>query len=268
MQEDQQSTDAKIKRVSLKNLWPDPNNYRLIHEPEYVEVTDDRIKDKAVARRTARLLAGERNQNIRDLIESFRANGYLPVDQIQVRALPDGGYLVVEGNRRIAALKHLSQEYEQKGVDLGQLDPEIFSRVPVVLYEDADEFHHLTLMALKHISGNKKWGEWNQARLLERMYREHQCSEDEIVRRIGVSKTELRRSLRALALVEQYRASDYGDQFSEAMFPRFRETVRNQSLKAWLGWIDDSAADYYRAENSQNCEKFFSWLSREPLIDP
>jgi len=199
MQEDQRPTDSKMRRVSLKNLWLDPNNYRLIHEPEYVEVPVDQVKEKTVARRTARLLAGERNQNIQDLIESFRANGYLPVDQIQVREFSDGGYVVVEGNRRIAALKHLSQEYEQKGVDLGKLDPEIFRRVPVVLNEDADELHHLTLMALKHISGNKKWGEWNQAKLLEKMYREYQRTEDEIVRSIGISKVELRRSLRALS---------------------------------------------------------------------
>ena len=73
-----------------------------MHEPEYVEVPPEQIRDKTVARRTFRLLAGERNQNIQDLIESFRANGYLPVDQIQVRDLGDGGYVVVEGNRRIA----------------------------------------------------------------------------------------------------------------------------------------------------------------------
>jgi hypothetical protein len=261
MQVDQRSTDSKTRRVSLKNLWLDPNNYRLIHEPEYVEVPFAQIKDKTVGRRTARLLAGERNQNIQDLIESFRANGYLPVDQIQVREFPDGGYVVVEGNRRIAALKHLSQEYEQKGIDLGKLNPEIFSRVPVVLYEDADELHHLTLMALKHISGNKKWGEWNQAKLLEKMYREYHRTEDEIVRSIGISKVELRRSLRALSLVEQYRASDYGDQFSESKFPLFREAVRNQALKTWLEWDEGE----YQAENVHNCELFFSWLSREPV---
>ncbi|WP_295586745.1 AAA family ATPase [uncultured Lamprocystis sp.] len=263
MQDDIKTTDAKGRRVSLKNLWLDPNNYRLIHEPEYVEVPPEQIRDKTVGRRTFRLLAGERNQNIQDLIESFRANGYLPVDQIQVRDLGDGGYVVVEGNRRIAALKHLALQHDEKGIDLGRLDPEIFRRVPVVLYEDADELHHLKLMALKHISGNKKWGEWNQAKLLQKMAREFGCSEDNIVRSIGISTVELRRSLRALSLVEQYRASDYGDQFSETKFPIFRETVRNTAVKNWLAW-DDST---YQATDVQNRELFFSWLSREPVED-
>jgi len=261
--EGQRLSDSKFRKVSVKRLWLDPNNYRLIHEPEYVLVSPEQIRDRNVARRTYRLLAGERNQHIQDLMESFRANGYLPVDQIQVRDLGDGDYVVVEGNRRIAALKHLAQQYDEKGIDLGQLDPAIFRRVPVVLYEDADELHHLKLMALKHISGNKKWGEWNQAKLLEAMFREHGVSEDEIVQSIGITKYELRRSLRALSLVEQYRASDYGDQFSETKFPIFRETVRSQAVKDWLGWND---ADY-RGTDTQNLDLFFSWLSREPVED-
>lgn len=257
------AADSKQRKLSLKRLWLDPNNYRLIHEQEYVLVGLDQVRDKTVARRTFRLLAGDRNQHIQDLMESFRANGYLPVDQIQVRALDDGDYLVVEGNRRVAALKHLAQQYDEKGIDLGRLDPAFFRYLPVVLYEDADELHHLKLMALKHISGNKKWGEWNQAKLLEAMEKEHGCTQDEIVHSIGISKVELRRSLRALSLVEQYRTSDYSDQFSETKFPIFREAVRNQAVKTWLGWDDTS----YRATNAANLELFFSWLSREPVED-
>lgn len=261
MSEENIALEANTKRVSLKNLYLDPNNYRLIHEPDQVDVSDEQVKDKTVAQRTFRLLTGEKNQHIRDLVESFKSNGYLPVDQIQVRELLSGGYLVVEGNRRVAALKFLAQEYEQKGIDLGKLDSAIFSRVPVVLYSDADEMHHLTLMALKHISGNRKWGEWNQAKLLEKMHGTFSLNEDEICRRVGISKVELRRSLRALSLVEQYQLSDYGDQFNESMFPIFRETVRNLSLKEWIDWNDET----FKAQNQQNCELFFSWLSREPL---
>ncbi|EGH70925.1 ATP-binding protein [Pseudomonas syringae] len=251
---------SSSRRVSVRNLYLDPNNYRIIHEEEQCEVADDQVKDKIVAQRTFRLLAGDRNQHIQDLIDSFKANGYLPVDQIQVRALSDGGHLVVEGNRRIAALKYLFQERDLKGIDLGKLDPEIFSQVPIVLYNDADEMHHLTLMALKHISGNKKWGEWNQAKLLEKMHSSLKLSENDICKKIGISKVELRRSLRALALVSQYRQSDYGDQFNETRFPIFRQAIRSQALKEWLGWDEDRAA----ALNGPNSELFFSLLSREP----
>lgn len=262
MSEQNKQTNANIRKVSLRNLYLDPNNFRLIHESDQVSVPDEKIRDKDVANRTYRLIVGEKNQNIQDLVESFKANGYLPVDQIQVRRV-DGIFIVVEGNRRVAALKYLSNEYEQKSIDLGKLDKSIFSNVPVVLYEDPDEVHHLVLMALKHISGNRKWGEWNQARLLQTLMTDHNLPEDDVCKRVGINKTELRRNIRALALADQYQASDYGDQFDEDMFPIFREAARNVALKDWLNWDD---ADN-RANDRENVELFFSWLSREPIDD-
>ncbi|WP_321414271.1 AAA family ATPase [uncultured Desulfobacter sp.] len=263
MAENNNISKAEKRPLSLKNLYLDPNNYRLIHEPEYVEVGDENIKDKSVQRRTYRLLTGDKYQHIQDLVESFKSNGYLPVDQIQIRPIDDGAYVVVEGNRRIATLKYLQQEYDSKDIDLGALDSSIFSAVPVVRYTDSNEMHHLTLMALKHISGNKKWGEWNQAKLLEKMHTEYKISEDNICKRIGISKVELRRSLRALSFLQQYIDSDYGDQFSEGKFPIFREVARNAAIKEWIGW-DDST---YKAMKTSNMELFFSLISREPLED-
>ncbi|HHQ4701871.1 TPA: AAA family ATPase [Aeromonas hydrophila] len=251
---------AIVKRVSLKNLYLDPNNFRIIHEQDQKQVSDADVKNREVMQRTMRLLCGDKNQNIQDLIDSFKANGYLRVDQILVRELSEGGFLVVEGNRRTAALKFLQQEYETKGIDLGKLTTDIFSLVPVVLYSDGDEIHQLTLMALKHISGNKKWGEWNQAQLLEALYKTHGLDEQEICQRIGISKVELRRSLRALAMVTEYQSSDYGDQFNESMFPIFRHAVRSAALKEWLGWDDSSR----KINCTTNRDFFFSLLSREP----
>ena len=261
MSEDNRSLSSAGKRVSLKNLYLDPNNFRLIHEVDQINVPDEKIKEKDVAQRTYKLILGEKNQNIQDLIDSFKSNGYLPVDQIQVRELAPGSFVIVEGNRRIAALKYLQHEYEQKHIDLGRLDPEIFSRVPVILYDDPDEIHHLTLMGLNHISGKRKWPEWNQAKLLEKLRVDFGLDEDEIIKRIPVGKYELRRSLRALALANQYRESDYGDQFKESMFPIFREAARNTVLKEWLGWDDAN----YLSSNTENRDLFFSWLSREPV---
>lgn len=253
---------ANQRRVSVRNLFLDPNNFRIIHEPDQKQVSDAEVKNRDVVQRTMRLLCGDKNQNIQDLIESFKSNGYLRVDQILVRELPGGGaFVVVEGNRRVAALKFLQLEHESKGIDLGKLDIEVFSQVPVVLYTDGDELHHLTLMALKHISGNKKWGEWNQAQLLEQLHKHHGLDEAEICRRIGISKVELRRSLRALALVAEYQGSDYGDQFNESIFPIFRHAVRSAALKDWLEWDDRSR----EIHNTANRDFFFSLLSREPM---
>ena len=250
---------SAVHEVKLQDLYLDPNNFRLIHEPNQVNVPDDMVRDEDVASRTYRLLLGAKSQNIQDLVASFKTNGYLPVDQIQVREI-QGGYLVVEGNRRVATLKYLHKGYEEHKIDLGNLDKSIFANVPVVFYEDTEEVHYLTLMGLKHISGNRKWGEWNQAKLLERLREHHGLPESEVCQRVGISTVLLRRNLRAIGLVNQYQASDYGDQFTESMFPIFREAVTKPEVRNWLEWSEQANA----AQNPENRELFFSWLSQEP----
>ena len=68
MSQEVRNADASSKRFSLKNLYLDPNNYRLIHETDQVEVGDAQVKDRVVAQRTFRLLVGDRNQHIQDLL--------------------------------------------------------------------------------------------------------------------------------------------------------------------------------------------------------
>jgi len=252
--------DTTKTNISLRNLYLDPNNYRLIHEPDFKPISEELlIKEKNIQQRTTKFLLGDKNQNAQELIDSLKINGYLPVDQIQVRPLDSGGYVVVEGNRRVAALKYLQDKYEKDNADINKLNPTIFGKVPVVFYDVQDEMRFLTLMALKHISGNKKWGEWNQAKLLEHMLNGG-LTEGEICKRTGIDLVDLRRALRALSFLQQYMNSDYGDQFKEDKFPIFREAIGIISLKEWLGWDDKT----YTALNVQNRELFFSWISKEP----
>ena len=55
---------------------------------------------------------------------------------------------MVEGNRRVATLKYLERRYEEDAIDLGKLDAGTFSKLPVVLYQDASERDHLVMMGL------------------------------------------------------------------------------------------------------------------------
>lgn len=253
-------TTANAKRISLKNLYLDPNNFRLAHDTDQLAIADDAIKNQAVVQHTLERLCGERNEHIQDLIDSLLNNGYLPVDQIQVRALPDGqDFVVVEGNRRIAALKHLQKRFENDPVSLGHLDPNIFDGIPVALYTDTDELHHLTLMALKHISGNKKWGDWDQAKLLEKLAVDHQLNENQICLRIGISQIELLHNLWALSLAQQYIDSEFGWQFNANQFPIFKEVLLKTVLRKWLGWNERKR----KAASIKNATALFSWLSTD-----
>lgn len=256
-------SEASIKSTHIKNLYLDPNNYRFIDNEKYVPVDDEAITDEKIQLRTRNFILGNKEENIRDLIVSFKKNGYLPVDQIQVRQIDKNKFVVVEGNRRVATLYQLWKDFE-KGNDIGKLEESIFKKVPIVFYEDADEKHHHILMALKHISGNKKWAPVNQAMLIRDMYENFNMEPTEIAESIGITRLQLMKALRALAFIDEYKDSEYGDQFKPNMYAIFEETLGKPKLRDWLDWDDEEKI----SNNRTNRNRFFSWISEdEEYID-
>ncbi|MCK4125261.1 AAA family ATPase [Ralstonia pseudosolanacearum] len=256
------NVESKSRRLmlALSSLYLDPNNYRFIDHDDYAKVQDGQITDDEVQRRTRRLILGPNEEKVSDLVASLKQNGWLEVEPIHVRKLGERQYLVVEGNRRVATLKHLQSRWQDSTGTLGKLDSNIFDKVPCILYEERDDFHHLVVMGLHHISGKARWPAVNQARLMERLRNEFKKDPEEICASLGVSKREFNLSLRTLALADAYSASDYGDQFTSDMFNLFREVLKAPSLRNWLEWDNDIE----KASNSANMERLFSWLSREP----
>ncbi len=249
--------------LSLGSLYLDPNNYRFLDHPDYRRVPPERVFDADVQRRTTGFVLGRHQENVRDLVASIKANGWLDIDPILVESRDKGRFLVVEGNRRVATLKHLQRRYEEDAVDLGKLDASTFSRLPVVLYRNASERDHLVMMGLHHISGKRRWPAINRARAMERLLSHFGGDADAVCEALGVSKRELNLSIRTLALVKAYKESDYGDQLQSEQYNLFREVLKSEAMRTWLGW--DPAA--LAASRQSNLNRLFSWMSREAESD-
>ena len=262
---------ARISK-NLKNLFLDPNNYRFVDNDQHKPVSDKDLLDSTIQRRTRVFIEGNRQENIRDLIASFKANGFLDVDIIQVKDLGNNNYLVLEGNRRVTALKSL-QEAHEKGFDIGKLDPAIFRSVPFEIHDNDDVEKHLIVMGLKHISGNKKWSTFNQSKLLydflkpyeDKTRDEYLAKEDELINSLGISKTRLRSMLRVYNMINSYKNSEYGEQFDPNMFGIFEEIIKKPVIKSWLDWNDNG----YYARDLTNLNRLFSWISKnEEYVEP
>lgn len=251
-----QTTKGVPVLADLDKLFLDPNNYRFIDNSNYVRIEDKQIQSERIQNRTRSFIQGKGIDGIRDLIKSFRSNGYLHVDQVQVQKISDNAYRVLEGNRRIAALKYLKEQYDASQ-DIGNLNPEIFNKVPVIVYPSGDTVSHSVIMGLKHINGNKKWPPLNQAQLLRDLKYKENLTEDEIVDSLGIGKLKFRKSLRALNLIDLYKESDYGDQFTTPMYAIFEETVNKPNIREWLEWDSKNEKPY----QTYNLDRFFSWIS-------
>lgn len=260
--------------VSLDNLFLDPNNFRLRSNPKYIEVTDataQKITNKSIQERTKRLLSGRNNIEIKDLIDSFKSNGLLKVDNILVKLLKGttDKYIVIEGNRRVAALKILKESYEN-GYDIGKLDREIFGDkgIEVVRYNYRKEEDYLILMALRHVSGNKKWDKYNQAKLIAELS-EKGYSNDEIANKIGIaSKVIVQQQLDAYYAITDYlgRNDLYDDDPSfnpHEKFMIFLEMLQKRNVRDYLGWNPKNKT----FANKSNLDRFYSWISPDVKYD-
>lgn len=252
---------AKTQKISrnLKNLYLDPNNYRFIDNENYKKVEDDKVLDDIVQARTRKFIEGKNQNNIKDLLDSFIANGFMDVDVIQVKDLGDNKYLVLEGNRRVATLKKL-QEMNKDFAELGNFDINIFSSVPFKIHDAEDESKHKIIMGLKHINGNKKWPAINQAQLVADImsgYDNKTEGENYIQSSLGITVSAIRKYIRILKLIEVYRQSDHRDYFKTAMYSIFEEIIKKPVLKTWIGFDDYT----YEISNRENMDRLFSWIS-------
>lgn len=262
-EESAENPRGKRTYVSLANLSLDPNNFRIVDNSDYRVVESDNVFDPKVQRRTESIILGHNQENVRDLIASITANGWLDLDPILVER-KRGKNLVLEGNRRVATLRYLQRRYKDASIDLGKLDPTIFSRVPITFHEFADESQQLVMMGLHHISGKRRWPAVNRAIAIRRLQEHFYGDADAVCNALGMSKREFNLSSRTLALVEAYKKSDYGDQFRSSQFNLFREIIQNVPIREWLHWNQQTC----KAEKTNNLERLFRWMSREVEQEP
>ena len=249
---------GRRQTVSLARLYLDPNNFRFVDNPEYRPVAAEDVFSRDVQRLTSTFLLGKSQEHVQDLIASIKENGWLDIDPILVERQEGGRFLIVEGNRRVATLKHLQREYDGGAAHLGKLDVALFSRVPVVLHDTADERQHMVMMGLHHISGKRRWPAINRALAMQRLQEQFNGDADAARRALGVSKQDFNRSVRTLALVDAYKSSDYGDQFKSDQYTLFREALGRPAIRSWLGWSDSDSV----ARDAGNLDRLFNWMSQ------
>lgn len=156
--------------VPLQKLLLDPNN------PRFLEDHSDRIEEKNFADsgiQTATANAMRREAfHLKDLKKSIETNGWQPVDMIFVRRLESlpGQYVVLEGNRRLMALRELGPEGKLPATIAAEVDP--LHVLEVVGTGDVEESRaQITyLLGVRHHGSLKTWGPFAQAHNLYERY--------------------------------------------------------------------------------------------------
>jgi hypothetical protein len=229
--------------VSLSQLLLDPNNYRLDTKPGRTIVPDDKVEE--AQDNTQKLLGGERLQELKESIEE---NGFLPMDRIVVRELSyktkPKKYVVIEGNRRTAALKSLAADDASGIIKLRpQLKRQIGSLSVLCLRGTVEEIEATaaSIMGIRHVSGPKGWTGFQSAKLINTMYNEgNGLSFTQIGKALGISSHDAARRFRGFKAYQQMSADKtYGPKIKRNCYTLLLEFLAGHGGgKTWLGWKD------------------------------
>ncbi len=245
-------------KVPVDKLLLDPNNYRLRGEQNYKYVEEKSVNNVMVQKRVLKMLKGDNSSNIKDLLDSFKENGYLKIDNIIVKNVgKKKEYVVVEGNRRVATLKVLKELYDD-GMEIGNLDPGIFDGIDVVLYDVGDKEYEI-IMGLRHVSGIKEWGDYEQSELISNLARKHKMNFRDISESLGISVQKVKRRLNTYYALEIFRNDpDYGEHFiPNKLSSIFYEIMGKAEIRdQWLDWTGELNTFL----NKGNMRRLFSWL--------
>lgn len=158
-----------------------------------------------------------RDERLLEIIESIGNHGFFPGEPLLV--VPDGAnnYRVVEGNRRLAALKLLVRELEppsgrtsiEEAVEAAEFRPK---KVPCLIFDDENEI--LRYLGFRHITGIKAWSALQKARYAERMYQKYKMlPEDEglrlLARETGSRRDTVGQMLTALKLYDRAEGKNF-----------------------------------------------------------
>ena len=221
--------DFYTTELSIDRLLLDPNNYRFFDMPQYASVDPKRIHENTVQQKAETLVELDGKDELRSLKESIETNGYVPLESLVVRPydFQDDRYVVVEGNRRVKAIRWLLDDCKG-GSPIPQSLVDSFNKLPVIKLASSDENESIQkiIMGLRHVSGIKQWGGYQRARLIVEMVDKHGYVISEGAKVIGMSPREALRRYRAFKALEQMQQDDeFGDYSSPNMYRLFHEAV-------------------------------------------
>jgi hypothetical protein len=193
-----------IQLVELKRLLLDDKNPRL----SALDVAKNQDE-------LAKMLWDE--MAVSEVALSIAANGYFEEEPLFVvpkhpmAKNPDQQeYVVVEGNRRLAAVKLLRDEKLRafaRATDLPKLSKDAISkleRLPVSIYESKKALWEY--FGFRHVNGPKEWDSFSKASYIAIVRRQYNISLDVIAKRIGDQHSTVSRIYRGFVLLEQAEA--------------------------------------------------------------
>lgn len=187
------SESRAIVRLETESLHFDPHNPRLAEYGIENGLQEEEILD----------ILWEA-MDVLELIQSIAASGFFDHEALIV-AEENNKKIVIEGNRRLAAVKILLHPTlaREKNWPIPAISKEIrksLETLPSIISSREDSWRYL---GFKHVNGPAKWGSYAKAVYIAEVHRKYGISLNDIADQIGDRHRTVQRLFRGLMVLEQ-----------------------------------------------------------------
>ena len=212
-----------------------------------------------------------------ELVTSILENGYIAIEPLIV--IKEGDvYRVLEGNRRLAAIKFIADKEFREEHDLFSIDEslitehvrETIEEIPV--YEVDDEKDARALIGFKHIKGPYKWNSFAKAKYVTDQYRENYSLDDPIsaiAKKIGDENGTVRNLIGGMLVLEQALERGIFDTTDREKkgpfaFSHLYTALGRSEYQEYLGlkkgWLEKPNLSPISEENEENLKHILTYL--------
>jgi hypothetical protein len=248
--------ELTIKRVPVDQLLLDPKNPRLA----LASGATDQVE-------LVRLLW--QNMAVDEVALSIAVNGWFENKHLIVipAAAPKGSYIVVEGNRRLAAVKLLRDPKlrERVGVPGSWITPEqpLPEELPVEVHQSREELWQY--MGFEHVNGVRPWDSFSKAAYVWHVHEAVEGDLDRIAESIGDRYSTVKRLYLGYAALQQARSRgvfDMEEPQGRFAFSHLYTALDYREFREYLGITAASAitSEPVPPDRVPHLERVMRWL--------
>jgi hypothetical protein len=219
-----------LQQLKVEILLFDKQNYRLPPESDAWNQT--------------KLCLALEEYELLPIGESMADNGYFLEEPLIGIPSGDGRVIIIEGNRRLATLKFLSEpdlrklsknkeEWEQLA-EKASTNKQDLMTVPVVIHSAREELD--AILGFRHITSTLKWDPLCKARFIhDLMIRKKTTDLNELAKEIGARQDTIKSNFIAFNLYNEAKELEIDTSKVESKFGVFYTALNNSEIREYIG---------------------------------
>jgi len=241
----------RTENIKLENLYFDPDNLRYDDDFTFNEIPKDRIMNKSNQLQVYKKLQND----ISELKESIIENDFLYIEMIVADKIDGENYYIVEGNRRLASLKYISENY-----DIDDLKPNLKNIMlnGLEVKVNNKNYDEDILMGMRHITGIKHWNGFSKAKLVVKLKDQKNYDFKSISKKIGKREADVKKQYFSFKLLQKMENDGYTKFEVKNLYTIFYETLGKPAFRDWLEW-DEKKLEFL---NKNNLDRFYKWITK------